>query len=119
MLVPVDGPGLMEMAGDLQGGQAMKQNPDDSRDLTSGAGAQQTGVLGLDDELADGGHGVVSSLLQPGIRFGDRGVPENQLIVVRVLDGVVDIGPTAGAQPSDLGALMALRAVTNPLRDLS
>ena len=59
MLVPVDGPGLMEMTGDLQGGQAMKQNPDDSRDLTSGAGTQQTGVLGLDDELADGGHGVV------------------------------------------------------------
>ena len=45
----------MEMTGDLQGGQAMKQNPDDSRDLTSGAGTQQTGVLGLDDELADGG----------------------------------------------------------------
>ena len=72
----------MEMAGDLQGGQAMKQNPDDSRDLTSGAGAQQTGVLGLSDELTDGGHGVVDSLLQPGIRFGDRSVPEDQLVMM-------------------------------------
>ena len=65
MLIAVNGPGLMEMAGDLQGGQAMKQNPDDSRDLTSGAGAQQTSILSLSDELTDGGHGVVSGLLQP------------------------------------------------------
>ena len=108
----------MEMPRDLQGCESMKQDPDDGGDLAGGAGTQQTSILGLSNELTDGGHGVVSSLLQPGIRFGDWGVPENQLIVVRVLDGVVDIGPTAGAQPLP-GALMALRAVTNPPRDLS
>ena len=118
MLTSVDGPGPMEMTGDPQSGQPMKQDPDDGGNLTSRPGAQQIGILGLSNELADGGHGVVSSLLQPGIRFGDRGVPEDQLIVVRVLDGVVDIGPTAGAQPLP-GVLMTLRAVTNPPRDLS
>ena len=118
MLIPVDGPGLMEMTGDLQGGQSVKQDPDDGGDLTSRPGAQQIDVLGLSDELTDSGHGVVSSLLQPGIRFGDRGVPEDQLIVMGVLDSVVDIGPTAGARPLPC-ALMALRAVTNPSRNLS
>ena len=82
MLASVDGPGLMEMTGDLQGGQPMKQDPDDGGNLTSRPGAQQTGVLGLSDELTDGGHGVVDSLLQPGIRFGDRSVPEDQLVMM-------------------------------------
>lgn len=82
MLIPVDGPGFVEMTGDLQSGQPMEQDPDDGGNLTSRTGAQQTGVLGLSDELTDGGHGVVDSLLQPGIRFGDRSVPEDQLVMM-------------------------------------
>ena len=82
MLASVDGPGPMEMTRDLQGRDSMKQDPDDGGDLTGGAGAQQTSILGLSDELTDGGHGVVDSLLQPGIRFGDRSVPEDQLVMM-------------------------------------
>ena len=82
MLASVDGPGPMEMTGDPQSGQPMKQDPDDGGNLTSRTGAQQTGVLGLSDEFTDGGHGVVDSLLQPGIRFGDRSVPEDQLVMM-------------------------------------
>ena len=65
MLIAVNGPGLMEMTRDLQGRESMKQDPDDGGDLTGGAGAQQTSILSLSDELNDGGHGVVSGLLQP------------------------------------------------------
>ena len=54
----------MEMTRDLQGRESMKQDPDDGGDLTGGAGAQQTSILSLSDELTDGGHGVVSGLLQ-------------------------------------------------------
>ena len=108
----------MEMTRDLQGRESMKQDPDDGGDLTSGAGSQQTSILGLSNELADGGHGVIGSLLQPGIRLGNRGVPEDQLVVMGVLDSVVDVGPTAGVHPLP-GILMALRAVTNPSRNLS
>ena len=118
MLASVDGPGLMEMTSDLQGGQPMKQDPDDGGNLTSRPGAQQIGILGLSNELADGGHSVVGSLLQPGIRFGNRGVSEDQLVVMGMLDSVVDVGPTAGVHPLP-GILMALRAVTNPSRNLS
>ena len=64
-LVAVNRPGLMEMTRDLQGRESMKQDPDDGGDLTSGAGSQQTSILGLSNELADGGHGVVGGLLQP------------------------------------------------------
>ena len=98
-LVAVNRPGLMEMTGDLQGRESMKQDPDDGGDLTSGAGSQQTSILGLSNELADGGHGVVGSLLQPGIRLGNRGVPEDQLVVMGVLDSVIDVGSTIGASP--------------------
>ena len=64
-LIAVNRPGLMEMTRDLQGRESMKQDPDDGGDLTSGAGSQQTSILGLSNELADGGHGVVGGLLQP------------------------------------------------------
>lgn len=77
----------------------MKQNPDDGGDLTGRAGSQQTGSLGLGNELADGGHGVVGGLLQPGVRLRNRGVPEDQLVVMGALDCVVDVGPATGAQP--------------------
>ena len=117
MLVSIDGPGLMEMTRDLQGRESMKQDPDDGGDLTGGAGAQQTSILSLSNELADGGHGVVSSLLQTGIRLGNRSVPEDQLVVVGTLDCVVDIGPAAGTQPLPR-IPMPLRTVTNPRCDL-
>ena len=39
MLIAVNGPGLMEMTGDLQGGEPVKQNPEDGGDLTGGAGS--------------------------------------------------------------------------------
>ena len=39
MLIAVNGSGLMEMTGDLQGSESMKQNPDDGGDLTGGAGS--------------------------------------------------------------------------------
>ena len=117
MLASVDGSGLMEMTGDLQGGQPMKQDPDDGGNLTSRPGAQQIGILGLGNELADGGHGVVGGLLQPGVRLRNRGVPEDQLVVVGALDCVVDVGPATGAQPPSRPPV-PLRTVTNPLCDL-
>lgn len=117
MLIAVNGPGLMEMTRDLQGSEPMKQNPDDGGDLTSGAGSQQTGSLGLGNELADGGHGVVGGLLQPGVRLRNRGIPEDQLVVVGALDCVVDIGPATGAQPLSRSPV-PLRTMTNPLCDL-
>ena len=117
MLIPVDGPGLVEMTSDLQSGQPMEQDPDDGGNLTSRLGTEQASVLRLGDELADGGHGVIGSLLQPGIRFGNRSVPEDQLVVMGALYGVVDVGLAAGAQPLPC-ALVALRAMTNPSRDL-
>jgi len=89
----------MEMTRDLQGRDSMKQDPDDGGDLAGGAGTQQTSILGLSNELTDGGHGVVSSLLQSWVRLGNRSIPEDQLVVVGALDCVVDVGPATGAQP--------------------
>jgi hypothetical protein len=74
--------------------------------------------LSLSNELADGRHGIVGSLLQPGIWLSNGGISEDQLIVVWVLNGVVNIGPTSGEQPLP-GVLMVFRSVTNPPRDLS
>ena len=107
----------MEMPRDLQGCESMKQDPDDGGDLAGGAGTQQTSILGLSNKLTDGGHGVVSSLLQSWVRLGNRSIPEDQLVVVGTLDCVVDIGPAAGTQPLPR-IPMPLRTATNPFCNL-
>ncbi len=118
LLVSIDGPGLMEMTSNLQGGQPVKQNPDNGGDLSGSAGAEQCGVLGPSDHLGDGGHGVIGGRLESRIRFGDRGVPEDQLVVVGMSNRVVDIRPAAGTQPLPRVAT-PLRTSTNALGNMS
>ena len=57
MLIPVDGPGLVEMTSDLQSGQPMEQDPDDGGNLTSRPGSSPTAAMALSAASSNPGSG--------------------------------------------------------------
>jgi hypothetical protein len=96
--VAVNGAGFVQVAGDLQLREAMQKHPQDGREFSRWTGAEFAIGLGALDQLAEGEHAVVGGGLEFRAGPGDRGVAEDQLVVVGLLEGVVEVGGAAAVQ---------------------
>ena len=99
VLVAVDGAWFVQMSGDLESGEPVEEHPEHCREFSARCVAERAGGLRVADNLFDRVHSVVGCGLQLRAWLGQWRIAEDELVVVGILKGMLDVGHATRAKP--------------------